>query len=284
MESAMIMDVQRYSLHDGPGIRSTVFLKGCHMSCLWCHNPESQYVGPEMMFYPELCVGCGSCHERCTKGAFSGGGIDVHICRDCEQKQECAAACPAEALRVCGSRMTTEEVLREVLRDRKMYGAEGGVTCSGGEPLLQAGFVRELLGLCRQEGIGTCIDTTLNVEWGEIESVLPVTDLFLVDIKFMGEELAVKYTGAGSGRTLGNLRQLSELKKPVYIRTPLIAGVNDIPPEKTEREKFIAGLDNILRADSFYVTDHAGKKYRALQRENWLARQQENISEKGDAK
>ena len=92
MESAMIMDIQRYSLHDGPGIRSTVFLKGCHMSCLWCHNPESQYPGQEMMFYPELCVGGGSCHERCTRGAFSGGGIDVHICRDCEQKQECAAA------------------------------------------------------------------------------------------------------------------------------------------------------------------------------------------------
>lgn len=141
---------------------------------------------------------------------------------------------------------------------------------------MQAGFVRELLGLCRQEGIGTCIDTTLNVEWGEIESVLPVTDLFLVDIKFLDEELAVKYTGAGSGHTLGNLRRLSELKKPVYIRTPLIAGVNDIPPEKTEREKFIAGLDNVLRADSFYVTDHAGKKYRALQRENWLMTRDNN--------
>ncbi len=285
MESAIIMDIQRYSLHDGPGIRSTVFLKGCHMSCLWCHNPESQHREPEMMYYPELCVGCGGCLGRCTKGAAGEGGIDVHICRDCGQKRECAEACPAEALRVCGSRRTTEEVLRELLRDRSIYGAEGGVTCSGGEPLLQAGFVREIFRLCRREDIGTCIDTTVNVEWSVIESVLALTDLFLVDIKFMSEKLALKYTGAGCGRTFENLRRLSELKKPVYIRTPLIAGVNDIPPESAERERFIGELENVLRADSFYVTDHAGKKYRALQRENWLARQQDkkNISEKGDA-
>ena len=100
MESAIIMDIQRYSLHDGPGIRSTVFLKGCHMSCLWCHNPEAQHREPEMMYYPELCVGCGGCLGRCTKGAAGEGGIDVHICRDCGQKRECAEACPAEALRV----------------------------------------------------------------------------------------------------------------------------------------------------------------------------------------
>lgn len=282
MEKAWIMDIQRYSIHDGPGIRTTVFFKGCHMGCLWCHNPESQRPQPEMLYYANQCVGCGACAAFCKRGAHSlgeaGHQVDLSRCRDCPDKEECAALCPAEALRLCGREMTVEDVLAQVREDLSFYGGpqedvtqRGGVTCSGGEPLLQAGFVAQLLRACWEEGIGTCVDTTLNLPWNQVEQVLPYTDLFLVDVKMMDHALAREYTGQDPHWMVENLKKLTQLGKPVIVRTPLVPGVNDTAGESAAREALLAGMENILRWDTFYVTDHGAKKYAALGREDWLA-------------
>lgn len=279
MEQGTIMDIQRYSIHDGPGIRTTVFFKGCHMNCLWCHNPESQNPDPEMMFYPLQCVGCGNCLRFCQRGAVSiqPHQVDFGKCAACPEKASCAAQCPSEAMRLCGRKMTVEQVLEEVRADRAFYGSReepvsqrGGITCSGGEPLLQGGFVAELLKACREEGFGTCVDTTLNLPWEQVEAVLPVTDLFLVDVKMMDDGLAREYTGQDSRWMRENLKRLADMKKPVILRTPLVKGVNDTPEEAAAREAFLAGMENILRHDLFYVTDHGANKYQALGREDWL--------------
>ena len=122
MKQAIIMDIQRYSIHDGPGVRTTVFFKGCHMNCLWCHNPESQNPAPELLFYPNQCVGCGACRDACRRGAATAQGVQVGLCAGCPDQAACAARCPSEALRLCGRQMTVEQVLEEVRADRAFYG------------------------------------------------------------------------------------------------------------------------------------------------------------------
>lgn len=229
-----------------------------------------------MIFFENLCIGCGACRRFCKRGAVgTERRVNLSICRDCPAKQDCAENCPAQAMKLCGALMSTAEVLREVLRDRAFYGStvdnllsRGGVTCSGGEPLLQADFVAELLEQCCQEGVGTCVDTTLNLDWSVVERVLPFTELFLVDLKLMDDENAKKYTGMDNRLTVENLNRLSVLGKPVILRIPLLMGLNDTPKEEQAREKVLAGLSNIMRVDRFYVTNHAASKYRALQREN----------------
>lgn len=270
MKTATIMDIQRYSIHDGPGIRTTVFFKGCHMACAWCHNPESQNGEPEMLYYEQRCIGCGSCLRFCPRGAHSleGGNhrVDLRLCRDCVQKEACSGICPSEALRMCGRRMTAEQVLEQVLKDRDFYGGEGGVTCSGGEPLLQSEFLGEFLPLCKKNGISVCLDTTLNVDWRYVQQVLPWTDLFLADIKFMVNEKHVRYTGIDGSRSAENLLRLSERGIPVILRMPLAAGLNDTREEAASRRKLLDNLENVWRVDCFAVTNHGLGKYRALQR------------------
>lgn len=270
MEKAVIMDIQRFSIHDGPGIRTTVFFKGCHMACAWCHNPESQRREPEMLFYRERCMGCASCLPVCKRQAhrLEGGIHEVELskCRDCPDMAACSQSCPAGALRLCGEKMDAPQVLSRVLADRDFYGTEGGVTCSGGESLLQEKFLEEFLPLCKEQGISTCLDTTLNVAWESVERILPWTDLFLADLKFAEEEAHLRYTGRSGRQTLENLRRLSDVKKPVILRMPLIAGINDTPKEAEERRKLLRELSNIKRVDCFAVTGHGAAKYRALQR------------------
>ena len=270
MEKAVIMDIQRYSIHDGPGIRTTVFFKGCHMACRWCHNPESQDPEPELLYYAERCIGCKACAALCGRNAhgWEAGrhSLALDRCRHCPKMERCAECCPAEAIRLCGRRMDTGEVLEQVLRDRLFYGTEGGVTCSGGEALLQDAFLAEFLPMCKREGISTCVDTTLNVEWETVERLLGCVDLFLADLKFMDPVLHRKYTGADGGRTLANLQRLSEAGRPVILRMPMAGGINDTGEEEAARKRLLESLSNIVRVDRFPVTDHGAAKYRALQR------------------
>lgn len=270
MKAATIMDIQRYSIHDGPGIRTTVFFKGCHMACRWCHNPESQRGEPELLFYENSCINCGECVPLCRKNAHSTENgkhrIDLSLCAGCTGIEACSRICPAEAMKLCGREMTTEEVLHQVMKDRDFYGSQGGVTCSGGEPLLQEDFLAEFLPLCKENRISICLDTTLNVDWKRVERVLPWTDLFLVDVKFMENDSQLYYTGMDGKRGLENLYRLSERNVPVIIRMPLIKGVNDTDKEITERKKLLENLKNVQRVDCFAVGNHAAGKYRALQR------------------
>lgn len=271
MRKAVIMDIQRFSIHDGPGIRTTVFLKGCHMKCQWCHNPESQNPEAEMLFYRERCIDCMACMAFCERKAHrmrdGKHEFDPKRCTGCTKMQECSQNCPAEALCLCGKEMDAMQVLEKVLADRNFYGEEGGVTCSGGEVLLQDEFLQEFLALCRKNGLSTCLDTTLNVDWERIERLLQLTDLFLVDIKFMNPSAHMRYTQTKGELTIENLHRLSEQNKPVILRMPLIAGLNNVQEEIESRRRLLKELSNVQRVDCFAVSNHGKTKYRALQRE-----------------
>ena len=207
MGQGLIFDIQRFSVHDGPGIRTTVFMKGCSLRCAWCHNPEGLSAAPQIRFLKESCIGC----QRCRG----------------ERTEQAARGCPAGALSVCGSLMSVDEVLDLVLRDRDFYARTGGVTFSGGECLTQSDFVVDVLSRLTPLGIHTAIDTSGAVSWESIEKTLGVCDLYLYDVKCADTSLHLKYTGQGNERILDNLRRLSACGKPIWIRVPVIPDVND---------------------------------------------------------
>ncbi len=229
--SGLVFDVKRFSLQDGPGIRSTVFLKGCPLSCIWCHNPEGIGPQPEILFSRSRCVhaGEGPCRLACPRGALSRGGDGLTIDRSrCDGCGACAAACPAEALQTAGRRVTAEELCAEVSRDRDFYAESGGgVTVSGGEPLLQAEFVASFLAHCRRGGLHTALDTCGFAPWELMEELLPLVDLFLYDVKPLDEAVHRQTTGVSNRLILDNLERLAASGKPVQVRMPMVAGITD---------------------------------------------------------
>ncbi len=216
--TGMIFDIQRFSIHDGPGIRTTVFFKGCDLRCLWCHNPESQSAKPELMFYKEKCVGCGECRKICPR-AFTA---------DCIAEGDCVPACRHGAREISGRTESAHSVAATVLRDKAFYAQSGGgATLSGGEPLLQLEFAVELLSVLKENGVHTAIETAGNVPFSAIETVLPFVDLFLYDIKGIDPEKHKKNTGVSNERIVENARALAETGKDLLFRMPYIPGYND---------------------------------------------------------
>jgi pyruvate formate lyase activating enzyme len=248
MTTGIIFDIQRFSLHDGPGIRTTVFFKGCPLKCLWCHNPESINPEIELAFYPYKCINCGSCILVCPTGALQnddlkGKKYDREICQFC---WKCAEACPGEALKVQGKRYTVEEVLTEVLRDLPFYKQSGGgVTLSGGEPTFQFDFCLALLKACKENNISTALDTSGFVPWERLERLLPFVDIFLYDIKHMDSEEHKRLTGVPNEVILENLLKLDKTGKPIEIRIPIIPGYNDSEKNIEAVSNFIKGLKSI---------------------------------------
>lgn len=240
----VVFDIKRFALHDGPGTRTTVFLKGCPMHCWWCHNPEGQSARPEIMFHRSRCNGCGDCLEVCAPGALKlaaeGLLIDRHKCTLCGA---CIQACPAEALELSGREMTVAEVLAEIEKDGLFYDeSHGGVTFSGGEPLLQPDFLGALLQACQEEEIHTCLDTTGFAPWEVLERVARHVDLFLYDLKLMDDEQHQRFTGVSNGLILDNLRALSSRESSIIVRLPLIPGVNDGEENIRQTGEFLASL------------------------------------------
>lgn len=212
---ATIFDIQRSSTVDGPGIRTTVFFKGCNLRCRWCHNPESQLKAPQMMLYKSKCIGCGKCAEVCP----------THM-QDCKLCGKCALYCPTDARSICGKEYTVDEVFDELIKDKTFYdNSGGGVTCSGGECMLQIDFLRELLEKCKEHGLHTVVDTAGNIPWESFESVLPYTDMFLYDMKCFSEDLHKEVTGVSNKLILSNLQRLAKEAK-ILIRIPVIPEVN----------------------------------------------------------
>lgn len=229
MNAGVVVDIQRFSLHDGPGIRTTVFLKGCPLSCTWCHNPEAILHRPQLSFNPDKCANCFRCVEACSAGVHSvlDGKHQVDFSR-CVLAGDCIAACPNEALSIIGKTMTVEEIMAVVVRDKDFYAhSGGGVTISGGEPMTQFEFTRALLMACKAHGIHTTLDTCGHVPAEHYRAVLPYADLFLYDYKETDNEKHRFYTGVSHALILRNLEMLYSQNAAIILRCPIIPGFND---------------------------------------------------------
>ena len=223
-----IFDVERNSFVDGPGIRTTVFLKGCNLKCAWCHNPESQEYKPQMMFYSDKCIGCGKCKEVCPTP------------ENCSLCGKCELYCPMDARKICGKEYNIDKVFSEIVKDKSYYdNSDGGVTFSGGECMLQIDFLLEILKKCKEHGIHTAVDTAGHVPFEHFERILPYTDLFLYDIKLFDSEKHKQYIGVENERILENLTKLFQKGAKVWIRIPIISGVNDSETEMKNIKAFL---------------------------------------------
>lgn len=227
--SGVVFNIQRFSIHDGPGIRTTVFLKGCPLSCFWCHNPEGRKPRTEIMYHADRCIHCGECVDACPNRAHAlEHGAHVFDRDACRTAGACVKVCCSEALEMIGSEMTVDQVVTEVLRDKPFYEtSRGGVTLSGGEPTLQSEFCRGILTRLKSLGVHTAIETCGNCHWRDLESLLPVTDLVMLDLKSLDSDAHKNATGAGNSRVLDNARSLARTEIPLLLRTPVVPGVND---------------------------------------------------------
>ncbi len=241
MKKAVIFDIQRYSVHDGPGIRTVVFCKGCPLRCLWCQNPESWRRASEIGFAPERCIGCHHCEEACPEGAILSGEKRIDRTR-CSVCGECVDTCYAEALRWVGEEWSGEELLAEVSKDRAFYeDSGGGVTLSGGEPLLQIDFVEGFCSRCREEGLSVAVETCGAVPFDSFRRILPFVDLFLFDVKAIDSSLHEAWTGSGNDRILSNLEKLRESGARVIPRVPIVPEHTAIPSNLNQIATHLAG-------------------------------------------
>lgn len=257
-QQGIVFNIQRFTIHDGPGLRTELFLKGCPLRCDWCSNPESWMPQIQVGVYKTKCISykkCAMCEDVCpdkTMLKFYRGKL-VEIDRDkCTNCLACADECPSDAIKQWGKSMTVEECMVEIRKDVGYYERSGGgVTVSGGEPLLQSDFVAELFQACKAEGIQTCLESTFHADWKEIEKVLPYTDIVISDIKHMDSEIHKKYTGVRNDRILENLKRLAAEKREFILRIPVIPDVND-------------DMDNI-EATANFILNELGGNIRTLQ-------------------
>jgi len=244
MSKDLVFHIQRFSIHDGPGIRTTIFLKGCAMECFWCHNPEGRHPYQELQYFASKCIACGECVRVCPSHAHElVDGVHSYLRDRCTTNGACVDVCCSGALEMNGQNMSVDVVMNEVLQDKPFYDTSGGgVTLSGGEPGLSATFSKEILQRCKDKGIATAIETCGYCSREALEDLLPVTDLFMMDLKLMTPERHEAATGNTNARILENARMLAKTDKPLIFRTPIVPSVNDMTDEFSTIVTFIQDL------------------------------------------
>ena len=267
MKKGLIFDIKRYAIHDGPGIRTTIFFKGCDLRCVWCHNPEGQLPNIELAYNINRCRGCKECIEICPENALFWKE-HININRDkCNLCGKCTENCAAEALEMIGRKMGMEEIMREIEKDKAFYEeSNGGVTFSGGEPLLQPDFLKVILEECTKRKIHTAVDTCGYASQNVIDDICSFVNLFLYDIKIMNDEKHIKYTGVSNKIILKNLKYLVKKGANIEVRIPIIPNINDDKDNINRIANFLCTLSGIKIISILPYHEEGSEKYMRLNR------------------
>ena len=263
MTSARYIDIKRFAVHDGPGIRTTLFLKGCPLRCIWCHNPESRQPQPELAIHYPKCTLCGECAKACSCHKIVNGTHEFNRA-ECKACGKCENACLSNALELFGKMITVEEAMEKLLEDRIFYADDGGITISGGEPLLQSEFCRELLKGMKSENIQCAIDTCGNVPWSAFEAILPYADMFLYDFKCADPEKHCRLTGCRNELILNNLKRLNETGKDIEIRMIMVPEHNMSEQDLHAAGEFLSSMKNISAVRLLAYHSLARSKFKAV--------------------
>lgn len=264
-----IFKIKRFSLHDGPGIRTSVFLKGCPMRCAWCHSPEGLNDGYELWHDKSLCIGCGLCVTACNLKALelhSDAGHEIHINRNaCNLNGDCVKVCPSGAVQFTGRHVTSDEVVEGIVRDKMFYDVSGGgMTISGGEPLFQPEFTRELLMKCREANISTAIETCMFAKWEIVERLSEYIDLFIIDLKIIDPSKHKKYTGQTNEIIFENFRRLASAGRNIIVRVPIVKGITDTSDNLESIRDFVSSTGMYMPIEYIQYNVLAGNNYKRL--------------------
>ncbi len=266
MQNGIVFDIKRYAIHDGPGIRTTIFFKGCPMQCRWCQNPEGIAKEPEVIFWENRCSQCDDCLNICSYDAIIKKGNTKYIDKKkCNLCGECVKVCSTEALEIVGKDMSVEEVINEIERDVIFFDESGGgVAFSGGEPLFQHDFLNNLLKQCKERDVHTAVDTSGYCPYQAIETVQDKVDLFLYDLKVIDNRVHIEYTGVSNEPILENLKKLSSNGNNIVVRIPIIHGVNDNVTHIEDIADFLLPLKNIKEINILPYHNFGVSKYMRL--------------------